>query len=306
MAQSAALLTRIMASSVSAAVQAGKIIRDVLSKGGLNIVEKGKNDLQTEADRSAQKCIIASLSRQFPNITIIGEEEPSNCEVPSEWIVTEADQEVLKLKLPAHLEDINPKDVCVWVDPLDGTAEYTQGLVEHVTVLVGVAIGRTAIGGVIHQPYYKNDESGMFGRTLWGIDGAGFGGFVPKPPPEGKRIITTTRSHYDSVVQNAIKSLSPDEVMRVGGAGHKVILLLEGKAHAYVFASRGCKRWDTCAPEAVLHSIGGVLTDLYGERYSYKAGTTYANTRGVLATAPGQSHQWYLSRIPDEVKQNLQ
>lgn len=120
MAQSAALLTRIMASSVSATVQAGKIIRDVLNKGGLNIVEKGKNDLQTEADRCAQRCIITSLSRQFPNITIIGEEEPSSCEVPSEWIITEADQEVLQLKLPSHLEDVNPKDVCVWVDPLDG------------------------------------------------------------------------------------------------------------------------------------------------------------------------------------------
>lgn len=74
-----------------------------------------------------------------------------------------------------------------------GTAEYTQGLVEHVTVLVGVAIGKTAIGGVIHQPYYKGDTSNTFGRTLWGIDGVGFGGFAPKPPPEGKRIITTTR-----------------------------------------------------------------------------------------------------------------
>ncbi|XP_077258004.1 3'(2'),5'-bisphosphate nucleotidase 1 [Temnothorax americanus] len=309
MAQSAALLTRIVASSVSATVQAGKIIRDVLSKGGLNIVEKGENDLQTEADRCAQRCIITSLSRQFPNVTIIGEEEPSSCEVPSEWIVTEADQEVLQLKLPAHLEDVNPKDVCVWVDPLDGTTEYTQGLVEHVTVLVGVAIGKTAIGGVIHQPYYKNDESGTFienGRTLWGIDGAGFGGFTPKSPPEGRRIIATTRSHSDSIVQSAIKSLEPDEVTRVGGAGHKVILLLEGKAHAYVFASRGCKRWDTCAPEAILRAIGGVLTDLHGERYSYNRETTYVNMRGILATAPGQSHQWYLSRIPDEVKQKLQ
>lgn len=64
---------------------------------------------------------------------------------------------------------------------------------EHVTVLIGVAIGKTAIGGVIHQPYYKNDESGTFGRTLWGIDGAGYGGFMPTPPPVGKRIITTTR-----------------------------------------------------------------------------------------------------------------
>ncbi|XP_076765644.1 3'(2'),5'-bisphosphate nucleotidase 1 isoform X1 [Xylocopa sonorina] len=332
MAQSACLLSRIMASSVSASVRAGKIIRDVMTHGGLNIVEKGKNDLQTEADRCAQRCIIASLSRQFPNITIIGEEGSTNCEVPSDWIVTEADQEVLELKLPADLEEIDPKDVCVWVDPLDGTymyysfqlyeyilfvnylksnyyfqgtSEYTQGLVEHVTVLVGVAIGRTAIGGVIHQPYYKNTENEILGRTLWGINGVGFGGFTPSAPPNGKRIITTTRSHSDTNVEAAINALSPDDVLRVGGAGYKVILLMEGKAHAYVMASRGCQRWDTCAPEAILHAVGGALTDFYGDRYPYNAETKYSNDKGILATAPGQNHQWYLNNIPYEVKQKL-
>ncbi|CAL7949584.1 unnamed protein product [Xylocopa violacea] len=305
MAQSACLLSRIMASSVSASVRAGKIIRDVMTHGGLNIVDKGKNDLQTEADRCAQRCIIASLSHQFPNITIIGEEGSTNCEVPSDWIVTEADQEVLEFKLPAHLEEIDPKDVCVWVDPLDGTSEYTQGLVEHVTVLVGVAIGRTAIGGVIHQPYYKNTENEILGRTLWGINGAGFGGFTPSAPPNGKKIITTTRSHSDCNVEAAINALSPDEVLRVGGAGYKVILLMEGKAHAYVMASKGCKRWDTCAPEAILHAVGGILTDFYGDRYSYNAETKYSNDKGILATAPGQNHQWYLNNIPYEVKQKL-
>lgn len=50
---------------------------------------------------------------------------------------------------------------------------------------------------------------------------------------------------------------------------HKALLLMEGKAHAYVFASRGCKKWDTCAPEAVLMSIGGVLTDMDGTHYKY-------------------------------------
>ncbi|KAG7200139.1 hypothetical protein KM043_000578 [Ampulex compressa] len=240
---------------------------------------------------SEGRCIIATLTRLFPHVTIIGEEESSECDVPSDWVVTDVNQEILKLKLPMHLQDVDPKDVCIWVDPLDGTAEYTQGLVEHVTVLVGVAVGQRAIGGVIHQPYYKNIETGSLGRTLWGIDGVGFGGFTPILPPQGKRIITTTRSHSNSIVQAAINALNPDEVIRVGGAGHKVILLLEGKAHAYVFASQGCKRWDTCAPEAVLHAIGGTLTDFYGERYPYHAGTTSPNIRGVLATAPERRFQ---------------
>ncbi|XP_046433572.1 3'(2'),5'-bisphosphate nucleotidase 1 [Neodiprion fabricii] len=305
MAQSAPLLLRVVASSVTVAGRAGKIIRDVMTGGELNIVNKGKNDPQTEADRSAQRCIVASLSRQFPNVAIIGEEGPSNCEVPSDWVVTDSDQQVLGVRLPQDLEEVEDKDLCIWVDPLDGTSEYAQGLVEHVTVLIGVAVREKAVGGIIHQPYYKNPEDGSLGRTLWGIDGVATGGLQLIPPPEGKRIVTTTRSHSDGTVQSALDALEADEILKVGGAGHKVMLLLEGKAHAYVFASAGCKRWDTCAPEAILRAFGGTLTDIHGECYSYNAETSHPNTRGVLATAPGQQHAWYLKKIPDEIKQRL-
>lgn len=299
------VLSNLVAVSVSATVKAGEIIRDVMKHGSLNMVHKGYNDVQTEADRSAQRCIMENLQRKFPTITIIGEEEISHRDIPQNWIVHKPDKDVLDTELPQHLKDVDPVDITVWIDPLDGTFEYTRGLVEHVTVLVGIAIKGKAVAGVIHQPYYKNSDGNLLGRTLWGIDGAGHGGFTPIIPPQGKKIITTTRSHSDGNVQAAIDALCPDEVVRVGGAGHKVILLLEGKAHAYVFASGGCKRWDTCAPEAVLHAIGGTLTDVFGEHYSYGADTHYPNKRGVLATAPGQSHQWYLDHIPEEVKQAL-
>lgn len=43
-----------------------------------------------------------------------------------------------------------------------------------------------------------------------------------KSPPEGKNIITTTRSHSDPKVTGAITACEPTEVIRVGGAGHKV------------------------------------------------------------------------------------
>lgn len=47
-------------------------------------------------------------------------------------------------------------------------------------------------------------------------------------------------------------------VDRVGGAGFKVLRCLEGAA-AYVFASGGCRKWDTAAPEAVLEAAGNVV-----------------------------------------------
>ena len=39
-----------------------------------SFAQEGKNDLQTEADRAVQKCIVSSLHKQFPSLTIIGEE----------------------------------------------------------------------------------------------------------------------------------------------------------------------------------------------------------------------------------------
>lgn len=102
------------------------------------------------------------------------------------------------------------------------------------------------MGGVIHQPYhnYKANENCtgkknthiiitycgnivvfIQGRTLWGLIGLGVGGFVPSCPPPDKFIVTTTRSHADATVNKTLDALHADEVIRVGGAGHKVFLL---------------------------------------------------------------------------------
>lgn len=189
----------------------------------------------------------------------------------------------------------------IWVDPLDGTSEYTQGFLEHVTVLIGVAVKDKAIGGIIHQPYFKQ-TSGDLGRTIWGLKGLGTGGFTPKSPESGKFTITTTRSHSNALVQSALDGLKPDNVIHVGGAGYKVLQLLEGKAHAYVFASAGCKKWDTCAPEAVLEAHGGFLTDMLGRHYTYDENVLFPNKSGVLATAKGVDHNDVVEKIPKSVK----
>lgn len=190
---------------------------------------------------------MASLTKQFPNVKIIGEEGTSDLvNVPSAWIVTDTDNDFLNNQCPESLAQISEKDLVIWVDPLDGTSEYTQGILEPVTVLIGLSVHNEAVGGVIHQPYYKqNDEE--FGRTIWGLKGLGSGGYVTdSTTAQEGLIVTTTRSHSNELVQSALKALEPSKVIRVGGAGYKVLQLLEGSAHAYVFASAGCKKWDTC------------------------------------------------------------
>ncbi|KAK3778635.1 hypothetical protein RRG08_016612 [Elysia crispata] len=300
------LIMRVLAASVSVSYRAGTIIRDIMKTGDLGIVEKGKNDLQTEADRAAQRCIVASLHKQFPKVAIFGEEslDPSD-KIPDNYVVTELAEDVLNHTCPEIYKNITDDEIVIWVDPLDGTAEFTQGLLDHVTVLIGIAVNGEAKGGIIYQPYY-NYQSGPgtpMGRCIWGLVGLGSYGFTREVPPTNQNLITTTRSHSDWIVTEAVNACEPTEIVRVGGAGHKVLLLIEGKVHAYVFASKGCKKWDTCAPEAVLCAIGGSLTDMLGNQILYHSAVQRRNAGGVLATV--QNHNWYVERIPPEIKENF-
>ncbi|XP_062322898.1 3'(2'),5'-bisphosphate nucleotidase 1 isoform X2 [Osmerus eperlanus] len=301
-----AVVMRLMASAYAVAEKAGAITRRVLQSGDLGIVEKtGANDLQTLADRLVQQSICASLSKHFPQITIIGEEDLPEEEVKEDLIESGQFEEILQKACPVEYNTLKEEELVVWVDPLDGTKEYTEGLLDHVTVLIGIAHGGKAIAGVINQPFY-NYELGAgaeLGRTLWGVLGLGAFGFQLQEVPDGKRIVTTTRSHSNKLVTDCVQAMEPDEVIKVGGAGNKIIQLVEGKASAYVFASLGCKKWDTCAPEAILHAVGGKLTDMHGNAYRYDANVKHMNSTGVLATL--RNHQYYASRVPQSVLQAL-
>jgi len=304
------LVLRLVHESTNIVNVAGNIVRKVLRSGNLDIVDKGVNDLQTKADRAVQVYICQELQKKFPQACIIGEEGENVTEDLKDLIspaVSPTDSiqppfsDILTRKVPEELCNIPESEVVIWVDPLDGTGEFTKGLVEHVTILVGFAHEGSPIGGVIHQPFRQLEE-GVLGRTLWGIPKVGFGGVTVSSPPSGKKIITTTRSHSNAGVEAALASLKPDEILRVGGAGHKAILLMEGRAHAYVFASEGCKKWDSCAPEAVLCALGGKMTDMNGKLYSYLKDVHHVNKEGILATAPGVDHEWYLHQLHAETK----
>jgi len=228
--------------------------------------------------------------------------------VDAAMVVRAADPAALQLPCPEQWRGAGLADLTVWVDPLDGTKEYTQGLLEHVTVLIGIAVGRVAVAGVIHQPYYNYRNPGpgqTIGRTFYGIVGGGVHGLTRVLPPGDRRIVTTTRSHGTGLVQDALEILKPDEVLKVGGAGHKVLLLMEGQAEAYVFPSPGCKKWDTCAPEAILHAMGGLLTDIHGASYEYHAGVEHQNMEGVLATARAEDHAKYVAALPSSIKEQV-
>jgi len=298
------ILMKIMASSVVIANRAGVVIRDIMETGNLGIVNKAEHgdpiDPQTQADRSAQDMIIGSLSKQYPGLCVVGEEECNGENVDEKLLVTDMDSDVLKHECPSEYQDLKMDDIVVWVDPLDGTKEFTEGHVTHVTILIGVSAKGKAIGGVIHQPFGFTN-----GRTLWGVPGLGMFGTTVASVAPGRRIITTTKSHSTQLVQDAIAALSPDQVIRTGGAGYKVLQVIEGEADAYVFATPGTKKWDSCAPEAVLRACGGTITDICNELVDYSDTNPkhHMNWTGLLATA--RDHSSFADKIPESIKTEL-
>lgn len=155
---------------------------------------------------------------------------------------------------------------------------FFAGFYEDVTVLVGIAVKGKPVAGVIHQPFYGTSlgrPASELGRTVWGMLGLGVRGHTPSPssssaPASGPRL-AVTRSHNSEMVEQVTESLQPSQVIQAGGAGNKMLMVLEGVVDAYVYPSTGTKKWDTCAGNALIQAAGGTVTDLHGRPLMYHA-----------------------------------
>ena len=140
---------RLVATSIHLAKEAGKVIRAVQQKGfqACNKAEGSdgmlRGDLEamagadflTEADTSAQACMVTGYREAFPWLRIVAEEDDQPDQLPpvnppdvSDVAVSGLCGEVAKLMLPGQQwETWKQDDMCVWIDPVDGTKEFVLG-----------------------------------------------------------------------------------------------------------------------------------------------------------------------------------
>jgi len=190
---------------------------------------------------------------------------------------------------------MSANDLVLWVDPLDGTKEFTEGIKEAVTCLIGISYKGRPIAGIVNRPFVN--------QTIWGIVGVGVFGLKTRPEDSKRdtkrRVCVTTRSHGGKAIEEYLTMVKPDKVIRAGGAGGKVLMILEGDADAYVFPSLGTKKWDTCAPEAVLLAAKGLCTEPDGKTFlRYEKNQEANNTKGFIATwCGGDYHQSFCNKF---------
>ncbi len=256
----------LLSASLSLARQAAGIIRRVSLSGNLGTIQKGVDDPMTVADLESQRLIVGGLWSVYPGLAVVGEEDTPD--VVASAVKPRLDLIDL-LRVPSELREVPMDEVCVFIDPLDATKEYTQGRTWCVMTLIGITHKGVPVAGVMHQPFAQTgDEEG---HAVFGLKGYGVEGLIRKPHAAGDGVVAvTTLSHSSAALDDAIARVKPDTVVREGGCGYKSLLLAQGVADLYLYPQPGTKRWDTCAPEAILRELGGVMSDREGRDIVYR------------------------------------
>ncbi|CAG5098230.1 Oidioi.mRNA.OKI2018_I69.XSR.g15482.t1.cds [Oikopleura dioica] len=56
---------------------------------------------------------------------------------------------------------LNASSLTIWIDPLDATKEYIEGLTQYTTVMIGIAVDGTPVAGIIHKPFLVETVVGV-------------------------------------------------------------------------------------------------------------------------------------------------
>lgn len=225
--------------------------------------------------------------------------------------------------IPDALRAVPLEQVCIFVDPLDGTREFVEGRVHNSETLIGISVNNVAVAGAVGLPFWRRRDgrleewldAGVAGTAdtdgpvvvISGVVGGGLGGIPPKDLAAaeararlGKDAVADAgaalpalefASSEDTADRACIEArlLAGGRIVPVGGAGNKVLQVLLGRADAALGNLKTCL-WDTCAPEALLVASGGRMTDYFGEPLNHHADANLLNGMGMLATRSGMDH----------------
>jgi len=296
---------------IEVAERAGAIIRHVRESGQLNAVNKHENDPVTRADFAAQTLIFGTLKRLWPKLGFIGEEDQAKCGGSDVAELLEfakhatlrcsdaSERAKMSVNIPLNMRTIPVNELCVYVDPLDGTREYTRGSNEPVMVLIGITRNNVPYVGVTHQPFVDGEHGG---RTLSAVVGVGpCEALHPgKYEDEKGTLVLLSVLTGDEKAERERIMLGADKYSYVGGCANKMLHVVEGRATCMM--SGGSFVWDTCAVEAFARTCGGVVTDYDGNDLVYSRKPA-PNSKGVFVSMlPHDQHITWIKRYRENKK----
>jgi len=249
--------------AIKAAQLAGaSLMRNYKKLKDTDIHRKGRHDLVTKADFTANKIIIKTIKKNFPDHDILSEE--------------------------TGLED-NP-DVYKWViDPLDGTTNYTIKNPLFCTV-ISLVCRKDILLSVIYAPFLKEFYFAEKGKGAF-LNSRRIK--VSKKKSLNNALISLGRSHHKlshlklSIVQEKLKKNVLN--MRLLGSGSlDLAYTAVGRVEACLLMPPDISQWDSLAGVLLVREAGGQVTNFNGEDWNFKQ-------RGVIASN-GKIHKELLKK----------
>ena len=119
--------------------------------------------------------------------------------------------------------------------------------------------------------------------------------------------IVTSKNHRNENLEFLISKIQFKKRIVMGSVGCKIASIIKGESDIYISLSLpggSCpKDWDFAAPEAILKSAGGKMTNIYNEELSY--GLTNFKQEGIIvATNNKQNHGNICLQIKEIIERN--
>jgi len=239
------------------AVDAAKIGGDILKNAFGTIRQnqiglKGTGDFVSELDHQSEQAIIKCIKKTFPDHSILAEESGSTDEGSQvQWCI----------------------------DPLDGTANYIQGIA-HFSISIAVLLSNDVLLGIVYDP--MRDE--MFHAVRNG--GAFLNGQemrVSEKADLSRAMLATgfpwrSKPHIDSY-QSSFKDLFSKSagIRRMGSAAIDLSYTACGRFDG--FWEMGLKSWDISAGILMVQEAGGVVSDFNGQNTYMDSGNVVASNK---------------------------
>ncbi|VDN96072.1 unnamed protein product [Rodentolepis nana] len=201
-------------------------------------------------------------------------------------------RKLLLNQLPEQDIFLHLRQISLWIDPLDATQEFSENLLNYISVMGCAAIHGVPMFGVVHFPFSNTTYWSSLANQLSGNLRS-----LPKPVPrtpttQNPLRILISRSHsmedFSDKLRKAFGS-TPIEVIPAGGSGYKMIELARGGADLYIHAG-GARRWDVCGPSTILQARGGVVRTLKGDSitFNHQDPSDLDSHTGIFAAASSE------------------
>lgn len=284
---------QILSTCCKFAFLAGKEIKNVVGKD-IELIDKSpdginETDPQTIADRTAQQVILAGLRNAFSKSTFIAEEEE---EAPGDLLPTLSQKDIViefsqTIQSALQSVEFETSDLTFWIDPMDGTRSFVEKNYHECSVLIGITVNSRPVAGIIHQPFDGVTTLGLIGvgafQGLHNPDGSiKWTTKLTPPVTQNGRMRLITPSKPSCRRDLAVWAFEKTECTYAWATGIMLLQVAMGKQDLFLRLRPGTMRWDICACEAILLSMGGVLVDSFGQEYHY--GSEFLNSTGVIAT----------------------